>query len=244
MKRKLLLTIVFAISGIILVNAQCTNVVYTMHGIHPDSLRHADATVPYHDTLTLIVPTDTVISSIPVTIDSVSLDSISHLPSGFIATPNAAYWHGGHTGCIYITGTPTHTQAGVIDSVYLNIMTYIQFYTSLGTVGWPVDTLTLTVYNNTDGVIEYNNSKFSLSQNSPNPFSLNTIINFTSPDAENCQFTVYNVLGDIVYRQPIAAKTGMNTIQYSAANLPSGIYLYKLSNAVQTITRRMIVEGR
>ena len=94
------------------------------------------------------------------------------------------------------------------------------------------------------GISTFESNNFTLEQNTPNPFALTTLINFTSPRQENCQLTVYDILGAVVYSQSIAANTGRNTIQFSAANLPSGIYLYKLSNAKQTITRRMIVEGR
>lgn len=242
--KKLLLTIVFAISGIILVNAQCTNVTYTSTGIHPDSLIHANATIPYADTLTINVPADTVVSTFNVSIDSVAFVSMTNLPTGFIATPSASHWNGGASGCIYIKGTPTHAQAGIIDSVYQNILINLKFYTALGSITWAIDTFTLKVYNNTDGIINFNSSKFDVSQNTPNPFSVNTLINFTSPNQQYCQFTVYDILGAVVYSQSIAANTGRNTIQFSASNLPSGIYLYKLSNAKQTITRRMIVEGR
>jgi len=248
MNKKLLLTIVFVISGIILVNAQftsCTNVIYTSAGIHPDSLVHADAAVAYYDTLTVNVPTDTTVPTFgTITIDSVSLVSMAGLPALLTATPSASHWDGGKSGCIYIHGTPSHAEAGMIDSVYQNIFVKLTFYTSLAPITYNIDTFTLKIYNNSLGIESMNLKKFDVSQNTPNPFSFNTLINFTSPNAENCQFTVYNVLGDVVYRQSVVATTGVNSIEFSAANLPSGIYMYKLSNATQTITRRMMVEGK
>jgi hypothetical protein len=248
MSKKILLTIVFVISGIILLNAQCTNIVYTTSGLHPDSVRHADATLLYGDTLTIIIPADTTISGIVVPIDSIVFTSITGMPAGFTATPSAHHWPFSSSGCIIIAGTPTHADAlaqGGKYPIVINLYGYGKYMGAPVSTPLPAYTSdTLKIRNNSLGIPSIDVSKFDVAQNSPNPFSLKTAINYTSPNSENYQFIVYNVIGNIVYSQSIVTKPGMNTIEFSAANLSSGIYVYKLSNATQTITRRMMVEGK
>jgi len=115
--KKLLLFLAF-ISVVSFANAQCTNIVYTSTGLHPDTLRHGYATFLYGDTLTLIVPADTTTSGVTITIDSVSLTSITGLPAGFTYTPNAHHWAGASAGCAIIAGTPTHAEAIAQGGIY------------------------------------------------------------------------------------------------------------------------------
>jgi len=163
------------------------------------------------------------------------------LPFGFTMKPNKTGWKGGTRGCVEISGSPADSMRG--KTYQLVIYTTAHALSGSASVPIPLSGYRI-VMDSTLGISTFESNDFSLEQNTPNPFSLATFINFTSPSQENCQFTVYNILGAVVYCQSIVAKTGKNAILFSAASLPSGIYLYKLSNATQTITRRMIVEGR
>ncbi|MBX7045631.1 MAG: T9SS type A sorting domain-containing protein [Ignavibacteria bacterium] len=84
--------------------------------------------------------------------------------------------------------------------------------------------------------------KFSLSQNYPNPFNPNTVISYQLPVAGNVWLKVYNALGNeietLVYEKQNA---GSYSVTFDGANLPSGIYFYKLiSNQFQE-TRKMVL---
>jgi len=243
MMKKLLLTIVFAISGIILLNAQCTPDTTCAKIVCPDTitnLPHAKAYALYSTFLTVRVLKDTTVPILgQVAIDSLNSDSISGLPTGITAKPNKSGWKGGTWGCVLISGTTTNAQAGTHNLTVLATIHTAIISQQMSEPGYKI-----VVDSSGAGISSFNSVNFEVEQNIPNPFSSNTLINFTSPNTGNCQFVVYNVIGDVVYRQSIEAKTGANTLQFSAANLPSGIYMYKLSNATQTITRRMIVEGK
>ena len=148
MKKKLLLSIVFAFAGIILLHAQCTNITYTTPGLNPDTLRHAHATIPYGDTLTVIVPKDTVVpffGSIPI--DSVVLTSITGLPSGFAYHPSSHHWGGNSSGCIFISGTPTHMEAVSQGGIYPLALNF-KGYSSIGSYSY-ANSDTLFILNDT-----------------------------------------------------------------------------------------------
>jgi len=73
-------------------------------------------------------------------------------------------------------------------------------------------------------------SKFTLSQNFPNPFNPSTVIEFSLPeDASNVKLSVYNALGEKVaelVNTSLAA--GKYSYQWNAQNVTTGIYIYEL----------------
>ena len=71
--------------------------------------------------------------------------------------------------------------------------------------------------------------KFDLSQNYPNPFNPSTKINFTLPVDGNIVMSIFDNSGRLVSKISEGFKTaGYYTVDFSAANLSSGVYFYKL----------------
>jgi len=103
-----------------------------------------------------------------------------------------------------------------------------------------------------DGTIEFseeieveffNPSKFELRQNYPNPFNPSTNINFLIPVPGLVTLKVYSILGEEVaelINEFIEARN--YEINFSAANLTTGIYIAKLSagNNIQTIKMSLL----
>jgi len=90
----------------------------------------------------------------------------------------------------------------------------------------------------TDGKFEYSKvievnvgspTKFELSQNYPNPFNPLTTIKFSLSQSGNVKLTIYNLLGEKI-AQPVNEfkEAGIHTINFNAAQLNSGIYVYKI----------------
>jgi predicted lipoprotein with Yx(FWY)xxD motif len=84
--------------------------------------------------------------------------------------------------------------------------------------------------------------KFTLSQNYPNPFNPSTRINYTIPAAGSVKITIYDAIGrniDVLVNQN--QLPGTYNVVWNAANLPSGVYIYKIEAGSFTDTKKMIL---
>jgi photosystem II stability/assembly factor-like uncharacterized protein len=100
-------------------------------------------------------------------------------------------------------------------------------------------------YNGTTGVND-NNPKtptgFSLHQNFPNPFNPNTTIKFTIREKFLVNLSVFNTLGIKVAELVNGNKNaGEYQVNFNAANLPSGVYIYKLNAGNSSSSNKMII---
>jgi len=83
---------------------------------------------------------------------------------------------------------------------------------------------------------------FALGQNYPNPFNPATAIPYAIPTRAQVVLTVYDVLGRVVavlvneIQEP-----GKKIVSFDAANLPSGVYSYRISSGTFSQARRMLV---
>ena len=85
-------------------------------------------------------------------------------------------------------------------------------------------------------------TKFSLEQNYPNPFNPTTTIKYSIPKEGIVTLKIYNIIGEEVTTLVNENKqVGNYNVSYSATNLSSGIYLYKLSAGSFVETRKMIL---
>ncbi|WP_337873114.1 M14 family zinc carboxypeptidase [Ignavibacterium sp.] len=99
--------------------------------------------------------------------------------------------------------------------------------------------------------VEFNSpSKFALEQNYPNPFNPTTMISFVIPNGMRNLVTlkVYDILGNEVatlvdeYKEAGTYKVEFSTGSFgNASDLPSGMYLYKLTAGKFTAVRKMMV---
>jgi hypothetical protein len=83
---------------------------------------------------------------------------------------------------------------------------------------------------------------YSLSQNYPNPFNPATKISFSLPTAEKTLLTVYNSLGQVVMtvvNEDLPA--GQHQVEFNAADLPSGLYYYKLVAGNYNSVKKMML---
>ena len=101
----------------------------------------------------------------------------------------------------------------------------------------------------TDGQFEYSKvvevdlgslPKFELSQNYPNPFNPSTTISFSLPQSGNVKLTVYNLLGEQVAELVNEFReAGVHTINFTASNFNSGLYIYKIEASDFVQARKM-----
>jgi hypothetical protein len=87
-------------------------------------------------------------------------------------------------------------------------------------------------------------SGFILEQNYPNPFNPSTTIPYSVPDngSKNAVvLQVYDLLGRLVSTLVNEVKeAGTYTVQFHPAELPGGIYFYRLTDGKNMITRKML----
>jgi len=91
--------------------------------------------------------------------------------------------------------------------------------------------------------VDVNNSiAFTLEQNFPNPFNPSTKIQYSIPERENVRLIVYNGVGEEVsVLVDGIVEAGQYEVTFDAANLPSGIYLYKLQSDRGIEVKKMIL---
>jgi len=85
-------------------------------------------------------------------------------------------------------------------------------------------------------------SEFSLSQNYPNPFNPVTMITFAVANPEQVTLKVFNILGKEVATLINEKKeAGTYNVDFSAANLASGTYIYRLQAGAFVQTKKMVL---
>ena len=247
--KKTLLTLTLTIVTIF-ASAQCTpDLQYVGGGIYPDTITGvADAYVdqPYDQLMTIITPSDTVVSGFPTTIDSINLTNVTGLPPNFVYTcnpPNCSF-PGGTIKCanIYSTIDPTVSDIGLWP-VTFECLSYVTIPFIGGTTQVFIETgYVIEVLDNLSSVIHpFNNQTFELKNPSPNPVENQAIIQFISGKPDNIMFRIYNLLGKQVYLREIRATKGTNLIDINTTAFPKGIYMYSINNGEKVISKRMLV---
>ncbi len=90
--------------------------------------------------------------------------------------------------------------------------------------------------------VEFAPIVFSLSQNYPNPFNPVTRINYSISEKSAVTLVVYNTLGQKV--STLVDETnlpGNYSANFNGAALASGVYIYRLTSANNTLTRKMLL---
>lgn len=88
---------------------------------------------------------------------------------------------------------------------------------------------------------------FALKQNYPNPFNPTTAIEFSVGTVAKVDLVIYNALGQEVRHlvssdvTPGAYTVSWNGLDNAGQQVPSGLYVYRLTNGTQTISKKMLM---
>ncbi|MBH83566.1 MAG: hypothetical protein CMP70_02705 [Flavobacteriales bacterium] len=185
----------------------------------------------------------------PLEIDSIKLVGVNGLPSAmstYLSNSDSVFM-GNDIACVTLFGTPgvnelgTHELSLIIDGwINVSVIGTVSLYEQLGDYE-NIDGYRLVVQSEMVSIDENNNLSFSVSQNSPNPFSSKTNIEFNSTNEGEYIFYIVNLLGEVQDYRIVNANYGINKIDIDASALSSGIYFYTLSNAQEMITKKMII---
>jgi hypothetical protein len=89
---------------------------------------------------------------------------------------------------------------------------------------------------------QLNASKFTLSQNFPNPFNSSTTIQYTLPKKCYIKLRILNLSGQEISTLAEGERSeGEHTIQWNANSLANGIYLYQLQASKLIETRKLLL---
>ena len=176
-------------------------------------------------------------------------------------TKTAGTWPAANGASVTLTGTangnatdqlamritkPSELTTGVAEPVWPKDVTGIatQFTTTTG--GYQLTPRFLSDFATvTDVQNESNNSNtvikgFGLLQNYPNPFNPTTNISYNLDKPGIVTLKVYNVLGNEVASLVNEYKSAGNyNVNFNAASLTSGVYLYKLQVGAQSVTKKL-----
>lgn len=264
MKKILLLAFVFASS--IGAQAQCTadyDFGEEAFGVSPDpTIGESFVTgylgEAYEDVIHMLVPTDagdidSTYADLGAVIDSLTLVNVSVVIDGMdvdlgdigldIACNNngdsgiPCSFLGGNQYCALISGTPT--QFGVFP-LKINVIAYLTFFGQPQGIPYSFEDYILTIDEFT-GVASIEAQSLAVKQNTPNPFSSFTTINYSLANASNVQFEVMNLLGESVISRNFNGVRGENKIRIAASDLNAGIYLYSIQAGNKKVTYRMVV---
>jgi hypothetical protein len=94
------------------------------------------------------------------------------------------------------------------------------------------------------GIIEsgITTKDYVLEQNYPNPFNPTTNIRFNVPKAGNATFKIYDINGkEVATYLEGKIEAGVYKVEFNGADLPSGVYFYKLTIGNFTDTKKMVL---
>ena len=83
---------------------------------------------------------------------------------------------------------------------------------------------------------------YALEQNYPNPFNPATTIGYVLKDKSNAKLTLLNAIGEeVAVLVNEEQDKGFHKVDFSASNLPSGVYFYRLQAGDYTSVKKMIL---
>ena len=141
--------------------------------------------------------------------------------------PETRVRYNGDYGAMLVTATPDSINFKFITRTGELIDSYTIYGAPTGLASQPVTALP---------------GGFELHQNYPNPFNPSTLIRFDLPRALPVTIKVFNTSGQLVAKVLDEVKpAGTHAVRFTAGDLPSGIYFYRLSAGNFHVTKRMIL---
>jgi len=201
--------------------------------ISPMELPYAVQGEYYDETVTIIPPGE--YEGLDV-IEAIRIDSVVGLPPGInwwknedefaVTDPDTRY-------CVNLYGTPT-------EQGNFPLTLYITPRILFGIEGpQQVDDTSLSIF--VDHPVGILPSSLAASTRAyPNPFQSETQISFYSTKSNVAKLVVYNLLGNVIYKEEMLAIPGKNTFFFKGRNLAAGSYIYTIKMGDKTETQRLM----
>tara|TARA_B100000902_G_scaffold375942_1_gene406445 strand:+ start:26 stop:1117 length:1092 start_codon:yes stop_codon:yes gene_type:complete len=233
-------------------------------------LKHATVGCSYETFFDMRIPMDTAITYDlgqgpqdfdPVYLTTIAVNSVNGLPMGFdwecasqdpngeITGDNCTFPGGGY-GCLRLFSNEVENVVGTYPIVVaLDIVAeYEVFGVSIPVEVTDDSMLNYLVLHIEEGDCGLSNSELvdSRSFNSlgtyPNPFNNSANIHFGNDKNSEVLFSVYDLLGNLVYTEKIQSVIGHNEYVFERGGLVSGLYTYTLFNGDKSISKNIIIQ--
>jgi|GEM_PF-2124312 len=240
--KSIVLTLFLLLSAYFVSYSQC--IPYPFPGpalINPDTsvgLPPSVETEPYSQVVHIRIPEDTLFNGLIIPIDSAGIKNVTGMPTSMSYVSNSPndFWPGNSFGYVVIQGTPLVGEAGFY-AVEIEVETHAFGMTMSFFFEYDFEILDSTHLS----IVPKPRSDFYVFQNQPNPFVLQTTIEFSAPTRKMYQMQIFNVMGQKVYHQNIEARKGLNQVKLERNQFEAGIYIYEISDGLQKMQRKMIV---
>jgi hypothetical protein len=115
-------------------------------------------------------------------------------------------------------------------------------FTGIPTDNYYFNDSTCMYVTNSIGIADYESLGFMLGQNVPNPAGDMTRIPYFIPESGTTQFTIENVVGQLLYTENISSTAGNHEIVLDISHFTTGLYFYSLEYVGRKITKKMLIE--
>ena len=226
--------------------AQCTPATSLPgYGIFPDSLAIATKNVAYQQVMQFESPTDTTVTvpvfgTVPAKIDSISIDSVVGMPTGFIYQCNKpkCLVKGGEIGCGIMSGTTSQT-----GNFPLNV--YITSYGRGNVLGsWvaqkqqAINTHYSVVVKNATGIFEIIDHSLPIKVY-PNPAQNKLFIDAKSVSSGTAVVKLFDLNGRLFSSELINV---YNNPSIDISNLHAGIYFAEITDGAKVYRAKFVKE--
>jgi len=115
----------------------------------------------------------------------------------------------------------------------------------IGSLSWPSPPLQFVKIKTTTSVNDNINevpTVFSMSQNYPNPFNPSTTINYSVPQTNFVNISVYDMLGREIVKLVNEEKSpGNYGVKFDGSNYSSGVYIYRMQVGSFTLSKKLML---
>ena len=156
--------------------------------------------------------------------------NLHHLEEGWFTFS----WHSTEveSGNLFSLAFKTHNSATLSDAITINSK-----YTDA--IAYRSDNSPLQIVAQ---FIEPSLKEVQLFQNTPNPFSELTTIQFFLPKADQATIRIFTLDGKLLHHTRGNYNAGMNQVELNGEDLPNGIYIYQLQTGTFVQSMKMVIE--
>ncbi len=228
--------------------AQCIpDVSIVDSGIYPDSatgLPHAYVGVAYSADIQVRVPVDTIYFGLPAIIDSINVINVTGMPAGFTysCTPSRCSFPGGSNGCMLLQSSNPALNLVGVHPIVVEMTVYGRIFGTPQNIPSTNDNYAIVIENNV-AVISPVVNTFSVGQNVPNPSKNLTEIPLTMVNSGYVNIKITDLIGKVVYTSKVFLQKGNSNIPLNTSIFNKGLYIYTITNGINTASKRMIIAG-